>query len=167
MKHLALPHLQAMLVEDEADLLQDRPFISSSIPPHHPKVDDVRQLACSSLCILIWGPQTWFLPTNNTNPSTMCLPSSPAVSFPFQFQFRLRCDVYISTLNLAYRNMWMAVPNVLGIWTERTSPQHHLPHLHLSSTPFLPPLRDRQHPPSNRNPYVGIPPAIRSRLRWL
>ena len=81
MKHLALPHLQAMLVEDEADLPQDRPFISSSIPPHHPKVDDVRRLARSSLCIY-QGPLSshkhdTYQQTTQTQARCVCPPRLP------------------------------------------------------------------------------------------
>ena len=76
----------------------------------------------------------------------MCFPSALAVPFPFRFQFRLHRDVRIIAINLAYQNMWMGVPTFLEY--EQNMPRQQY----------------RQHPPSNKNPDVGIPLAIRSRF---
>ena len=70
-----------MLVDNEADLLQDGPFIPSGIPTTPPK--SWRRVSIHRS--ISQGSQIWYLPTNNTNPSKMCF--WLAVSFVFQFQF--------------------------------------------------------------------------------
>lgn len=82
----------------------------------------------------------------------MCFPSLPAVSFPFQFQSRLPEYVDGSAQRPWIMNKTYLASNIA--FTTYTS----------SSTPFLPPLRDCQHSPTNKKSNVDTPLAIRSRF---
>ena len=120
-------------------------------PPHYPKADDV--------CRFTWCISQGPLPSQQTTQTPARCVFPPCLPSPSHSNFNSTShDVHIIAINLAYQNMWMGVPTSLEFEQIMPRQQH------------------RQHPPSNKYPDVGVPPAICSHFlasiltstwRWL